>query len=148
MPTIEEVINELRTLEDIEFGTGVDEPGIRDVEARLGVSIPPEYRVFLREFGYLAIDDLEVFGSGHDVPRHLDVVNVAERERFVLQPDLPLNLIPLSNDGAGNYYVLRTDVTDAPVAFWDHELGRSQVPEPVAGSFSEWLQREVAARRG
>jgi len=132
----------LREFSDRECGQGVSTEHIVRAEVALGVSLPSSYRAFLREFGWVCVKHLAVFGLGDDVPIYLELINVTLRERGELQPFLPPLLVPLMNDGAGSHYCLDTRVflkDECNVVFWNHELGQDQVPMVISPSFAEWL---------
>jgi cell wall assembly regulator SMI1 len=133
-------------LEVKEFGMGASVDDILATESRLQVKFSDSFRRFLRRFGWAVLQHLEIFGLGPDVPRHLNLVDAAIRERAVMQPPIPHFLIPVMNDGAGNHYCLDTRETvkdENPIVFWCHEEGAGQIPQKVANSFAEWLISQI-----
>ena len=131
-----------------DLGSGVRIAEIEEAELEIGCPLKGSYRSFLETFGWGGVGDVEVFGLGHDVPRHLDLIAVTKSERNEAQPALPSHLIPVMNDGAGNLYCLDAGEAyreDYPVVFWDHEAGRDQEPELVADDFAEWLFARTAS---
>jgi hypothetical protein len=90
--------------------------------------------------GFLSYEDRELFGLGPDVPPHLHLCSVTDRERAAFNP-LPLKYLPIMNDGGGNLYCL--DLTnggdDPPIILHDHEVPNA--PTLESGSFVEWLRR-------
>lgn len=131
-----------------DLGDGATVAQIQAAELELGVVLKGSYRAFLQSFGWGGVEDIEIFGLGPDVPRHLNLVEVTKSERNEAQPPLPPHLIPVMNDGAGNLYCL--DAGEAyreeyPVVFWDHEAGSDQEAEQVAGDFAEWLSERITS---
>lgn len=129
-----------------DLGGGATAAQIRAAERELGVALRGSYRSFLHSFGWGGVDDIEIFGLGADVPRHLNLVEVTKSERNEAQPPLPVSLIPVMNDGAGNLYCLDASETyreEYAVVFWDHEAGGDQEPEQVAGDFAQWLSERA-----
>lgn len=135
----------LRQTSGVEFGVGATGEELRDAERALGISFPDPFRSFLSSCGWAAIGSRELFGLGQDVPAFLDLRAIMLSERGEAIPALPLSLIPLSNDGAGNLFCLRADATqlESPVLFWNHELPSSQIPEQVAESYFDWLDESL-----
>lgn len=132
----------LRARTDRITGRGADAEHILRVADVFGSEIRTAYRQFLAEFGWGGAQDLELFGTGADVPQFLDVASAMVLERTEFSPPLPLDLLPVLNDGGGNLYCLArpsNESDDWPVVFWDHELGVNQVPQIVASSFGSWL---------
>lgn len=133
------------------FGRGAAWAEIDSVEQRLGVRLPLSYRLFLHEFGWGGVEDIEIYGLGSDVPAHLHLVSLVESERTEMEPRLRHSLIPLMNDGRGNHCCLDTSRfsgDECPVVFWDHAHvdGLNQEPEPVAENFVTWLMEELEER--
>jgi hypothetical protein len=133
-----------------DFGKGATDADIRRAEVELGIPLRGSYREFLRSFGWGGVGDIELFGLGVDVPHHLNLVTIAKSEREEANPPLRSYLIPVANDGGGNLFCL--DVSEPyrdefPVVFWDHEGGSDQVPDLVAGDFSEWLSERLDQRQ-
>ncbi len=129
-----------------EFGTGASNTDIEAAERTLQVRFSDSFHFFLKRFGWAGLEHLEIYGLGHDVPPHLNLVDAAIRERTGMQPLLPHFLVPVMNDGAGNHFCLDTGEIvrgECPVVFWCHEEGTSQLPQKVAGSFAEWLINQV-----
>lgn len=132
----------LLALAEKQVGVGASISLIRETAEQLGVRLPNSYTRFLQEFGWCAVESIEINGVGEDVPKHLDLRQVTASERSEAHPILPSQLLPLMNDGFGNHYCLDTNEftgSECPVVFWDHEAGTSQVPEKIAKSFEVWL---------
>jgi hypothetical protein len=132
-----------------DLGLGATIEQLQAAELELRVVLRGSYRAFLEAFGWGGVDDIEIFGLGSDVPLHLDLIAITMSERNDAQPPLPLYLIPVANDGAGNLFCL--DASEAfreeyPMVFWNHEAGPDQEPEPVARDFAAWLSELVASR--
>lgn len=136
------MFDRIRDFADKDYGCGASDSEIAAAEQSLGVLLPDSYRSYLRLIGWARFSHCELYGLGLDTPPHLGLVNNTVVERNSMEPALPLTLVPLMNDGAGNHYCLDTSATvagECPVVFWDHEAGTSQCPELMAQSFPNWL---------
>lgn len=123
---------------------GVGDPEISTAEGLLG-RFPEDYRHFLKEYGWISVDHLEVYGLGSDIPDYLQVVRMTLLERSETGSPIPDTYVCVMNDGAGNLLCFdaagSTFIKASPIVFWDHEKGSSQALEIVAPSFEEWLAR-------
>ena len=135
----------LRQTSGVELGVGATAEELHEAERALGITFPDPLRLFLSSCGWAAIGPRELFGLGQDVPAFLNLRAITQSERDEANPALPVSLIPLSNDGAGNLFCIRADATplESPVLFWNHELPPSQIPEQVAENYFEWLDETV-----
>ncbi len=124
--------------------TGVSEKEIAEAEEELSIKFPPSYRWFLGEIGAANWPDM-VYGLGPQVPHYLNVVRMTYSEQREVGNPMPPFLIPICPDGAGNHYCLDSSqqVIEYPIVFWQHDLPNNQVPQPVAISFSVWLQEFI-----
>ena len=114
---------------------------ISQAEVELSCKFPISYKAFLLEFGTSNWPSY-IFGLGSGVLPGQNVVQVTKTERALVEPNLPLTLIPVSPDGWGNYYCLdtaRLQNEECPIAFWNHELGKHQVVQTTHDSFAHWL---------
>ena len=133
---------QIETFADKALGTGATPRDIANAEEALGVQLPPTYRDFLSEYGWARFSTEELYGIGDSVPSHLELVRNVVAERNEMEPKLPIHLIPILNDGAGNHYCMDASPTQQatfPVVFWDHAMGSNQTPERVNNSFDAWL---------
>lgn len=65
----------------------IDEDDIKKAEDMLGVSIPLEYRIFLKEFGHGGLDGIEVLGFG--VNKNPVFVQVTlDNRKYGMSPDV------------------------------------------------------------
>jgi hypothetical protein len=140
---------ELRTItagRQVAMGTGISVDQLEGIERELSLRIVGGYRLFLLEVGWLQLDADEIYGSGDDVPLHLDLVSVTRSERQEALPNLPHNLLPVLNNGAGDLYCLDTASHGEPpvVARW-HEGAGLESPELIAADFDAWLRALLGA---
>lgn len=146
--TFDELAERLERFTVKRFGQGAEEAEVNEAFARLGVNVRGGYRRFLRRFGWGGVEDIELFGLGPDVPSFLHLVSITESERSEMSPALPAHLVPVMNDGGGNFYCLDARVPDEPpMVFWDHTAGEDQQPEQVAPDFVSWLSDELSRVR-
>ncbi len=129
-----------------EVAVGASEAEIEAAEAALGVRFPPQFRAYLSEFGYLSIAHCEFNGLGAGVPEHVNLVRETLAEREMFRPYIPIHLLPLENNGAGDHFCidLTAGLEDPPVVFWSHDEDESQTPEPESDRFSSWLLERVS----
>ena len=131
---------------DREEGTGANVEEIGYAERRIGVLLTGGYRRFLERFGWLGAGSIEIYGVGVGVPKHMSLIDLTLSERTEMRPRLPSNLVPVMNDGAGNLYCIDTTLgANAPIRFWDHDLGADQAAEQVSPSFEDWLYGKLGA---
>jgi cell wall assembly regulator SMI1 len=138
------VRDRLRAFEDSIFGAGASADEVEAAQQALGVKFPTSYIAFLREFGWAEVAGDGIYGLGVDVPFHLDLLRMTRSERTEAGLHLPLHLVPLRNNGAGDHYCLDTQRLlegECPVVFWSHDSvdGDAQVPDDWAVGFIEWL---------
>ena len=115
---------------------------ISDAEKQLNVEFTEGLREYLRIFGWLELGHLEFFGLGPGVPGHLDLVRMTLSERHEVNCPVPVALIPLLNDGAGNLLCVdtkRESPTYKSILFWDHDMGADQTPSVWAPDIETWL---------
>lgn len=145
MSDFERFRDRLHHAPDAEVGGGATEEEISRAEGELAVRFPETYRQFLREFGWVALGPLEVFGLGHRMPPFLDVVRNTQSEREEAVPPLAHRLIPIANDGGGNLFCLDIGGRDngAPVVFWSHERAASQNCDVIADGFDSWILQRL-----
>lgn len=148
-PEYENTFKALSELPDGERGIGASLQEIRDAEIILGGRLTGSYQVFLRRIGWLDLARLSVYGLGADVPQFLNLLRNVSFERNEAYPALRQELIPISNDGAGNHYCLSLGTPEreeAPVVIWYHDApeGANQVVEETDKSFALFLARKLS----
>jgi hypothetical protein len=132
----------VKGFDDKTHGNGASAREIAETENALGVVFPESYRGFLQEFGWAKFSHQELYGIGSDVPVYLELIRNTIAERNEMEPLLPVSLIPIMNDGAGNHYCLETSKMfsgECPVVLWDHEAGFEQEPTKMSERFDRWL---------
>ncbi|MFQ1048123.1 SMI1/KNR4 family protein [Avibacterium paragallinarum] len=84
------------------------EDEIVQVENTLGFSFSSEYKDYLLHFGVISYDAVEVYGLGVPESSYLNILNfIASRKEEGIS--LPLNSIPLSEIGDGQYYLYNNE---------------------------------------
>ncbi len=147
--SIREMVDRIGMLAEKEIGTGASDQDIADTECEIGIRFPASYKAFLRVFGWARIYHDPIYGIGPSCPRPYALVEHVVLERTECEPNIPHQLVPVLNDGAGNHYCLDTSRfhgDECPVVFWDHEHwdGSDQSPEEVSPSFDRWLIDRIA----
>jgi hypothetical protein len=134
----EELRRALRSRNDLEPGTPASPAEIDAVVAQLG-DLPPDYRAFLGEFGWVSFGAYEIFGTGTGVPPYLDVVHMTESERD--EGGLGSGLVAIMNDGGGNLACIdcRSAASEFRIVLWLHETSHRDGPSAQAATFSEFL---------
>ena len=143
VPGLEEVLRRLPDTKGARLGRGVEEPELADTERRLGVTLPPGYRSFLRRIGWATVDRVAVFGLGDDVPADLDLRTRAAETA----PDLPANMVPFARDDDGVVYCLdaaHSGPYESPVYRWGSGTSAEAAPEYAGHDFASWLWMRLA----
>jgi hypothetical protein len=144
VPGFDDVLRRIREAGEGRHGQGIGDRQVAEVERKLGVTLPPGYRSFLREFGWLSAAGTEVFGLGEDVPSSLDLRAVAEEAHRV---GLPPHAVPFARDAAGAIYCLDTTHSgpyESPVYRWRPEGSADDVLEYMGHDFASWLWMRLA----
>ncbi len=118
-------------------------------EKEIGISLPEDYKIFLRRTNGLELTVTIVYGIV-DMPVHLSLSNAYNIEHNEVENEMPSHLIPFSPDGRGNHYCFDSNKCDGQscnVVFWEYNLADSNeyVPEVVYDSFASWAE-EVLIR--
>jgi hypothetical protein len=141
------MITTIEMLLDKEVGEGASVDVVKFASQTLNVHLPEDYKAFLVKYGWARLLRDELYGVGASVPAHLDLIRNTTSERTAFRPYLPVYLVAVSPDGAGNHYCLdvsRSSAGICPVVFWNHEEGESQIPEDIAVSFSDWIVSHIS----
>ncbi|CAN5133590.1 hypothetical protein BH11PSE2_BH11PSE2_16860 [soil metagenome] len=90
----------------------VSNPVVEQVEAELGVSLPDQYRAFLRRYGAAVVPGAAIYGiveAPNEPPLWSDVrpLTVELRDRRQAGAE-DCSFIPVSEDGTGIYFYLNT----------------------------------------
>jgi SMI1-KNR4 cell-wall len=143
VPGLEEVLRRLPDIKGARLGRGVEEAELADTERRLGVTLPPGYRSFLKQIGWATIARVAVFGLGDDVPADLDLRTRAAEAA----PDLPANMVPFARDDDGVVYCLdaaHSGPYESPVYRWGSGTSAEAAPEYAGHDFASWLWMRLA----
>ena len=128
----------------IQHGTGATEGEIIRAESELQIKIPADYRLLLVRVGWLIIGPQELFGLGAGVPPHLHLVRNAKRWRSNPNLGLPLDMLPIKEDGSGSLFCIRTPPSDEDgIFFLDHEIGAGQEPSIWSSDLVHFLSGYV-----
>jgi len=94
---------------------------IEKIEHKLEVSFPNEYKEFLQNFGWISIGEIaEIADLGSNLEETLQL-----REGY--GDKFSKNLVPLHDDGFGNYHCLVCGGKDnGKVIFWQHDVYEGQ----------------------
>lgn len=140
-----EFLDEYRDAPAVRWGQGASDDQIDSAVARVG-DLPPDYKVFLRQYGWLEMFGDYVFGLGSELPPWANVVQATEDERTMHDP-LPPGHVAIFNDGAGNISCLSTSEVASEgtsrVYVWIHDIPEMALE---AEGFRHWLKRELEGR--
>ena len=109
------------------------------IEARLAISLPPEYRQFAANYPA----DLDADIRAHDIyDRAETVISATERLRLRPIPEMPWSdsYVVIGDSGCGDWYFLDLDESPAPLKWWNHETAAI---EQVAFSIREWHAKVI-----
>ena len=106
------------------------------IEARLGVSLPSDYREFVIDYP----TDLHADTYAHEIWNEPDpIIDATDRVRFGENPEVrwPHEMIIIGDSGCGDYYCLDLSQLPSPIVCWNHEISDF---EHVASSIQNWYQ--------
>ncbi|MBQ2262139.1 MAG: SMI1/KNR4 family protein [Loktanella sp.] len=120
---------------------------IKDAETALRVVFPDQYRTFLRGYGALVAQGIEIYGIiypvKNDPPMWQQVVETTLQLRSWKQAGSENSgMIPISQDGAGNYFYLEA-ASETQARVWAIGPGIELV---VASSLHEFATEYASGR--
>ena len=139
---------------------------IDGAELLLGVKFPDDYRQCVRSFHGCQPDACDFRAEAEGKPWHGGIGVLLTLDPFTphnvfdvlsslaIDQQLPSKLVPIADDGGGNFLCLDYRRTSTPsVAFWFHEVGGDQAVVFVCDTFSQLLNMlyvpdDVIADRG
>jgi SMI1-KNR4 cell-wall len=143
VPSVEEALRRLREAEGARLGKGASEREIAEAERRLGLTLPPGYRTFLRKVGWARLDGAALFGLGDGIPPDLDLLAAAaERAEGVAR-----NLLPFARDDTGTIHYLdaaHSGPYESPVYRCRPGASAAEALENVGHDFASWLWMRLA----
>jgi SUKH superfamily protein len=138
---IKAILREMKAIEGSDCSGGVPDSVIDAASTALRVPFPRSYREFLRHCGAGCASFQEFIGLGGE--HHLDVVRVTQDLRARKGSGFSLSLLPVLNDGGGNYECIDTAQPTGSEEFrvvrWLHDGGEHQLCESLADSYVQWL---------
>ncbi|PCK86509.1 glucan synthesis protein [Rhizobium sophoriradicis] len=121
------------------------EEDLKQIETRLGVSLPVSYKKMLSEYGALEFDAVEIYGwlsQGIDAKFITNVVYATERERA--DGRISETMIPFLTAGYGPFFVMDCAEMNADGEAPVYEAGGyANGKDKLADSFGEFLCNEV-----
>jgi hypothetical protein len=141
LPEIQSLVSALEAV----YGPEVSEQDIDTYERELGMALPESYKAFLRHFGNIASDG--ILGSPRqDWLAQPSVLEQTRELRETFPESFHRNLLPISNDGGGNFWCLVCNGADkGKVIFWQHDAPSTEsypnVPEGESPSF--WIEAQT-----
>lgn len=149
---LKEKIKQLAKEARVKFGQPLSSKEIQEMENKLQLTLPKEYKEFLEEFG--CVETLEILGSA---PSSLKRYRLPSGEELwsALGMTLdtrgystfPKNCVVVQDDGGGGYYCVVCGGRDhGKVIYWDSDCDPEQaypnIPKP------EWFERHPNWARG
>jgi hypothetical protein len=126
LPKLKKLVkHELVDGNDVFSGQGATQEDILEAERQLEVNFPDDYKLFLREFGWVTFDQSNldtIPGLGQDIPNGwepgFNIVHLTEESRQAPK-NIPHNLVHTYSDGMGNDIFMNED---GEIFFMNHEL--------------------------
>lgn len=140
---IDEIKADLATFQDWDFNGGIAEEAIQRASSATRLAFPPQFIVFLRQLGAGYVSSEEFIGLGG--PQHLDVTWITDELRNRMSSTkFPFSMIPIRNDGYGNYDCIDTSNPtndgEFQIVVWQHDGGNNQDYQILANSYFDWMQ--------
>jgi hypothetical protein len=139
---VKDIINELKKFSErlVQFNEPLEEQKLIEFEKKYSIILPKDYKELM-----LFSDGFSLSGSELMPLLIKNKSNTAEFIYTELTNELPKGFLPISPDGAGNYYCLiLTELNEhsCPVAFWQHdyEYSANDLPEVANKSFLEFIK--------
>jgi cell wall assembly regulator SMI1 len=146
---IKELITQLKLFspEIIELNNPVSNEQIFEAEQKLGISLPEDYKTFIKHHNGLSLMGSVIYGISYGSGIY-DLEKCYNFEHFEVDNPMPVFLVPFSPDGFGNHYCFDTkhfSKDSCNIVFWQHDLEYDDENEPeiVNLSFSEWVKEVI-----
>ena len=125
----------------VSFGKGALEREIKETEMCIGLTLPDQYKEFVRMHNGLEFMCEYILRVGNNVqPSAFSMNEVYFYEHFESHNPMPIHLIPFSPDGYGNHYCFDM-LNNGVVVFWQHDLDyNNKQPEVVYQSMVEMIR--------
>jgi len=132
----------------------LSEQDITDLEEKLNLVLPKDYRAFLKENngGYPEPDGFDFMdgSDGSSVDKFLEVNNSKDESiiEYYLsyKKRIPEDFLPIAKDPGGNIILIKANSEDSQIYFWDHENEAEEGESPgmgnmhlIASSLQEFL---------
>lgn len=144
---MDEIFEQLQQFKDgaITYYEPVDEISIDEFEHKNSVSLPDDFKLFIKKSNGIEVLSTSVYGLGN---KQEDLFEVYRREHTLVNIPMPGNVIPFSPDGGGNFYCFDTTTNhdgSCKVIFWtsNYSYTEADVPEVCNESFNDWFQEVV-----
>ena len=135
---LDEFASALDAVEFVDLAGPVDGSAIDQAARNVGVVLPPQYRRFIERFGGGGVGSESIIGLCEEAHLRFDWMAGLLRTQ---NPRLfPNTLIPIRNDGYGNYDCVCAEASDGVsermIVEWTHDGGIGKI---LAGDFFSWL---------
>ena len=100
------IVEAMKSKEDLFFGKGATSEEIRTAEERLGVSFAPDYKEYLKAFGIASVNGHEFTGLISSDRLNVVVVTLCEREK---NGNVPKDLYLIENVGIDQVLVWQNE---------------------------------------
>jgi hypothetical protein len=132
----------------IEIGEPIKDDRISKFEKKYDLILPNDFKYFLSKINGLSLMGLGYFGITDD--ENEDLETVFNYENIKCQNISDLSIVPICNDGRGNYYCLDTrslsdDKNYCNIIFWQTDLKytNENMPDIESDNFVDWLKNIV-----
>lgn len=142
MKLIESIIKELQKFSTdlVQFGDPISDNRIENFEKNNKLKLPEEFKTFMKITNGLS-------AYGQELVRFSNEKNASSIEYLyeTIKLFLPEQLVPISPDGAGNYYCLdlsKSTGDTCPVAFWqaNYKYTKNDQPDIDNNTFLDFIQ--------
>jgi len=124
----------------------VSESDIQNLESEFGITLPKDYKMFIKEFGNVWTPEiLDIIVDNeielNDVQNFWDIESISYDKKNEWTSQIATDLIPFASDSMGNIFGfltadLKTKRESNPVYFFDHDF---DTVEKISDSFTEWV---------
>jgi cell wall assembly regulator SMI1 len=126
------------------FKEGISQEKIQAFEAGHNLSLPNDYKEFLKRTNGFSLRGTTIYGI-YDDSKTFSLNEAFQIEHFEVENVMPMHFIPFSPDGGGNHYcfdVSRSNQNSCKVVFWQHNLSYDDefLPEEISDSFVDWAK--------
>ncbi len=147
----EEIMTTLRKFSPriIELGETLDVEIIAMFEEKYSLILPNDFKYLLSKLNGISLVGAGYYGLTNK-PRYESLESVYVFEHFTAKNITDSKLVPIHNDGGGNFYCLDTsnlspDKSSCPIVFWQSGYSYTSDDQPDVDEFNflDWVENFV-----